>query len=105
MKEEELVAAEERLRAEFNRWAQAGRGDEMAEEHAAIAAGMLAQMTFRPNDKILDLGCGAGWLSGILADKVPAGQVVGMDVSDEMVGRARRRYRSEERRVGKECRL
>ena len=92
MKEEELVAAEERLRAEFNRWAQAGRGDEMAEEHAAIAAGMLAQMTFRPNDKILDLGCGAGWLSGILADKVPAGQVVGMDVSDEMVGRARRRY-------------
>ncbi|MBI4466385.1 MAG: methyltransferase domain-containing protein [Acidobacteria bacterium] len=92
MKEQELEQAEARLREEFNRWAQAGRGEEMAEEHAAIAAGMLAQMTFAPNDKILDIGCGAGWLCGILADKVPQGQVVGMDVADEMVRRARHRY-------------
>lgn len=92
MTEKELLEAEERLRAEFNRWAEAGRGEEMAEEHAAIAAGMLAQMTFQPNDKVLDLGCGAGWLSGILADKVPEGQVVGMDVADEIVRRARQRY-------------
>lgn len=83
---------EEQVRREFNCWAEAGRGEEMGEEHAAIAAGMLAQMTFRPNDKILDLGCGAGWLCGILADKVPQGQVVGMDVADQMVRHARRRY-------------
>lgn len=92
MNEEELVQAEERLRQEFNRWAAAGRGEEMAEEHAAIAAGMLSRMTFAPDDKILDLGCGTGWLSAILADKVPQGQVVGMDVADEMVRRARQRY-------------
>ena len=92
MKEEELSQAQERLRQEFNRWAEAGRGEEMAEEHAAIAAGMLAQMEFAPNDKILDIGCGAGWLCGLLADKVPQGQVVGMDVADEMVRRARQRY-------------
>lgn len=92
MKEEELIQAEERLREEFNRWAEAGLGDEMAEEHAAIAAGMLAQMTFAPHDKVLDVGCGSGWLPGILADKVADGQVVGMDVADEMVRRARQRY-------------
>ncbi len=92
MKEEHLQQAEARVREEFNRWAAAGRGEEMGEEHAAISAGMLAQMQFRSNDKILDVGCGAGWLSGILADKVPQGQVVGMDVADEMVRRARQRY-------------
>lgn len=92
MKPEEVLQAEERLRAEFNQWAAAGRGEEMAEEHAAIAAGMLAGMSFAPNDKILDIGCGAGWLCGILADKVPQGQVVGMDVADEMVRRARKLY-------------
>ncbi|HXE75567.1 MAG TPA: class I SAM-dependent methyltransferase [Candidatus Xenobia bacterium] len=92
MKEEQLKQAETRVREEFNRWAAAGRGEEMQEEHAAIVAGMLAQMEFAPNDKILDVGCGSGWLAAILADKVPQGQVVGMDVADEMVRRARQRY-------------
>jgi ubiquinone/menaquinone biosynthesis C-methylase UbiE len=92
MKPEQLAEAEARVREEFNRWAEAGRGEEMGEEHAAIAAGMLAQMEFAPDDKILDVGCGAGWLAGILADKVPKGQVVGMDVADEMVRRARQRH-------------
>src|SRR3989304_2148446 len=92
MKEEELSQAQERLREEFNRWAAAGRGEEMAEEHPTIAAGMLAQMEFAPDDKILDIGCGAGWLCGLLASKVPRGQVVGMDVADEMIRRARKNY-------------
>ncbi|MBI2955829.1 MAG: methyltransferase domain-containing protein [Acidobacteria bacterium] len=92
MKHNDPIQAEERLREEFNRWASAGRGEEMAEEHAAIAAGLLAQMEFALDDKILDLGCGAGWLCGLLTDKVPQGQVVGIDVADEMVRRARERY-------------
>ena len=92
MKEEELLQAEARLREEFNRWAEAGRGEEMGEEHAAIAAGMLAEMRFAPTDKILDLGCGAGWLCGLLADKAPQGQGVGVDVADEMIRRARQRH-------------
>jgi ubiquinone/menaquinone biosynthesis C-methylase UbiE len=92
MREEELIDAQERLRREFNQWAEAGRGEEMAEEHAAITAGMLSQIEFAPNDKILELGCGAGWLCGVLADKAPRGQVVGIDVADEMVRRARKTY-------------
>jgi ubiquinone/menaquinone biosynthesis C-methylase UbiE len=91
VREEELRTAAERIRGEFNRWAEAGRAEEMAEEHAAIAAGMLAQMEFAPNDKILDIGCGSGWLCRLLADRVPQGQVVGMDVADEMIRQARKR--------------
>ena len=90
-------AQEELIRAEFNRWAEAGRGEDMAEEHAAIASGMLAEMRFAPDDKILEVGCGAGWLCGILAEKVPQGQVIGMDVADEMVRRARRRFADNQR--------
>jgi ubiquinone/menaquinone biosynthesis C-methylase UbiE len=92
MQEENLTQAAERLREEFNRWADAGRGEEMGGEHAAITAGMLAQMEFSPNDKILDIGCGSGWLCGLLADKVPEGQVVGMDVADEMIRLGRKKY-------------
>lgn len=84
--------SKERLREEFNRWAEAGRGEEMREEHLDIAQKMIAQMSFAPDDKILDVGCGAGWLAGLLVDKVPRGQFVGMDVADEMVGRARKAY-------------
>jgi len=97
MEETDLIQAEERLRAEFNRWAEAGRGEEMGEEHAAIAAGMVAGMQFAANDKILDLGCGSGWLCGLLADRVPQGQVVGMDVADEMIRRARKRFADDPR--------
>lgn len=86
------IAKEERLRREFNEWAQAGRAEEMREEHVHIAEKMLAQMSFAPDDKILDIGCGAGWLGGMLAERVPRGQVVGMDVADEMVQRARQAY-------------
>jgi len=92
LKEQEIIQAQEKLREEFNCWAEAGRGEEMREEHLPIAEKMLAQMTFAPNDKILDVGCGAGWLCGLLVDKVPQGQVVGVDVADAMVRRARKAY-------------
>ncbi|MFQ5816485.1 MAG: class I SAM-dependent methyltransferase [Terriglobia bacterium] len=83
---------EEQLRAEFNRWAEAGRGEEMREEHLHIAQKMLAQISFAPDDKILDIGCGIGWLCGLLVARVPRGQVVGIDVADEMIRRARTAY-------------
>jgi len=86
------MQAEDKLREEFNRWAEAGRGEEMREEHLHIVEKMLAQMSFASNDKILDVGCGAGWLCGLLVDKVPHGQVVGVDVADAMVRRARKAY-------------
>jgi len=83
--------AEERLRAEFNRWAEAGRGKEMEREHRRIAEQTLALMDFQRTDNILDVGCGAGWLSRMIAPRVPEGRVVGMDISDEMVRRARQK--------------
>lgn len=83
-------AAEEKLRAEFNRWAEAGRGEEMEREHRRITEQMLALVGLEPTHSVLDVGCGAGWLCRILSAMVPEGRVVGVDVSDEMVRRSRR---------------
>ena len=78
------------LREEFNRWAEAGRGEGMEQEHLPITLPVLEKMHLAPADNVLDVGCGAGWLSRRLAKLLPQGRVVGMDVSDEMIRRARR---------------
>jgi SAM-dependent methyltransferase len=76
------------LREEFNRWAEAGRGDEMEEHHLPIVEPMLALIEFRRQDKVLDVGCGTGWLMRRIASLLSAGLAAGMDVSNAMVRRA-----------------
>jgi len=78
------------IREEFNRWAEAGRGAEMEDHHRPITDPTLELMKLQPSDVVLDLGCGTGWLSRQIAARVPDGRVVGIDVSDEMIERAKR---------------
>jgi arsenite methyltransferase len=84
-------AANDRLREEFNRWADEGRGESMEESHLPITLPVLDRMALAPDDNVLDVGCGSGWLARLLAERVPEGRVVGVDLSDEMIRRARRR--------------
>ena len=81
--------ADQQLRDEFNRWAQAGRGEGMERDHLPIVEPMLEMMDLRLDETIIDVGCGTGWLCRLLAQWAPQGQVVGIDVSDEMIRRAR----------------
>ena len=80
----------ESLREEFNRWAEAGRGDGMEQDHLPITVPVLEKMRLSATDNVLDVGCGSGWLSRRIGRLVPEGRVVGMDISDEMVRVARR---------------
>jgi ubiquinone/menaquinone biosynthesis C-methylase UbiE len=84
------VAQNENLREEFNRWAEAGKGESMESEHRPIVEPTLAMMKIGPRDEVLDVGCGGGWLVREIASRVPQGHVLGMDVSNEMIARARR---------------
>jgi len=77
------------LREEFNRWAEAGRGEGMEQDHLPITLPVLEKMRLVSTDNVLDVGCGSGWLSRRIAEKVQDGRVVGMDVSDQMVRVAR----------------
>jgi ubiquinone/menaquinone biosynthesis C-methylase UbiE len=80
--------ADQKLQQEFNEWAAAGRGDAMEDHHSDIADQTLALMDLQPTDRVLDLGCGTGWASRRLARVATAGEVVGIDVADEMLRRA-----------------
>jgi len=80
----------ESLRQEFNRWAEAGRGEGMEQDHLPIVLPVLDRMRLASEDNVLDLGCGAGWLARLISEQVPEGRVVGVDLADEMVRRARR---------------
>jgi SAM-dependent methyltransferase len=78
------------LREEFNRWAEAGRGDSMEQDHLPITLPVLSKMRLAASDNVLDVGCGSGWLSRRIGKTVSEGRLVGMDISDEMIRIARR---------------
>ncbi|MFC1889257.1 class I SAM-dependent methyltransferase [Thermodesulfobacteriota bacterium] len=44
----------------------------------------------RPGTRLLDVGCGAGVMTGIVAVRQPNIELVGIDLSDRMIERARR---------------
>jgi ubiquinone/menaquinone biosynthesis C-methylase UbiE len=81
-------SADHKLQLEFNQWAAAGRGDEMEDHHSDITDQTLALMDIQPEDRILDLGCGTGWASRRMARLATRGEIVGLDVADEMLRRA-----------------
>lgn len=75
----------EELKQEFNQWAEDGRGDEMERHHLPIFEPVLPIMDVKPGDRVLDLGCGSGWATRLVAKRFHPKKMVGIDISDEMV--------------------
>lgn len=48
----------------------------------------LDRFSFYPNDKILDVGCGDGKITALIARRVPQGIIIGMDISEKMINQA-----------------
>jgi ubiquinone/menaquinone biosynthesis C-methylase UbiE len=89
----QTASAEQRLREEFDRWARDGRGQSLESEHLSITEKALGFMDLRPGLRVLDLSCGSGWATCLLARRVAGtrdnGHVVGVDISKEMLNLAR----------------
>ncbi len=54
---------------------------------------VLGSLHLSGNETVLDAGCGSGKLTGLLAQNLPSGRVVGLDLSRNMVQLAHRNLR------------
>lgn len=84
---------EERLRLEFNEWARAGRGESMERGHGPVGEQAIERLRVPKDARVLDLGCGSGWATRLLAKRASEGSVIGVDISDEMIELARKTSR------------
>jgi ubiquinone/menaquinone biosynthesis C-methylase UbiE len=85
----EFTRDQEKLRQEFNAWQARGRGESMARHHRPLTERALERMEIRTGDRVLDLGCGSGWATRLIAQRVgPRGIAVGVDISDAMIREA-----------------
>src|SRR5438270_13982365 len=77
--------AEKKLQTEFNEWAEAGRGDEMERHHLPNFEPTLPLMDVKPTDRVLDIGCGSGCATRLVAKRFHPKNIIGIDISDEIV--------------------
>lgn len=70
-----------------------------AEDYAANSSAqydwgraLLERIPLQGHEHILDLGCGDGKLTALLAARVPQGAVTGIDSSPDMLALAQRRW-------------
>jgi SAM-dependent methyltransferase len=85
---------QDRIRREFNRWAESGLGSGLEKRHWETTRQLIDVMNIGEYDNVLDLGCGVGWATRVLAQKAARGIVLGIDVSDRMIVQARKSYRN-----------
>jgi SAM-dependent methyltransferase len=78
----------EHLTRTFDQWASDGLDAAMEAEHGDVVRQVLARLELKPGEQILDLGCGNGWGTRLLAKASPGATAIGVDIAPAMVGRA-----------------
>jgi tRNA (cmo5U34)-methyltransferase len=85
----------EHVRQAFNRFAQdydAQREHIIPEMRQFYGAAVWARETRAPNPAVLDIGAGTGLLSAFLLEKFPDARLTLMDISENMLDMARKRF-------------
>jgi trans-aconitate 2-methyltransferase len=63
--------------------------------HEAIVA-WLRRFGLRPDDSVLELGCGVGTVTQLLSEELPRGSILGIDLSPRSIATAQERLASRE---------
>jgi ubiquinone/menaquinone biosynthesis C-methylase UbiE len=79
----------ERIAGVFDAWAVNGRAESMERGHGDVVRQVVERMRFEPGQAVLDLGCGNGWATRLMAGRAPGIRGVGVDCAPAMVRRAR----------------
>lgn len=70
-----------------------------SEEQKAAAKKTLSTLSFSGDEEVLDIGCGDGFLTSLIAGQLPNGSVTGVDLSPSMITFAHDHYPDVEFRV------
>ena len=73
----------------FDDWVLSGKAQGMERRHKRLAELMLEHIEISSSGRVLDIGCGDGWLLRLLSGRLTEGALVGIDLSMEMVRIAR----------------
>ncbi|PBC58666.1 trans-aconitate 2-methyltransferase [Rhodococcus sp. ACPA1] len=57
----------------------------------AVAEKSIAELALTGNERVLDVGCGDGFVTLRIAERLPGGSVVGVDASPRMIAKAQSR--------------
>ncbi len=75
----------------FDAWAREGAGARMEEAHEFAGKKVLDRISIGYDESFIDLGCGNGWATRYVAQKVPEiGLCVGVDLSAALIAEARK---------------
>ena len=69
-------------------WDGAGYGH-ISDLQRTMASNSIAAITVRGDERVLDIGCGDGYVTRLIADRLPNGSVLGIDPSPRMIAAAR----------------
>lgn len=83
------MSNEESTKDVFEKWAKGSAGSSMEWVHPLFHKWWLKKLDLPEAGKVLDVGCGTGWASRIVARMVPKGEVVGIDFAEGMVQKAK----------------
>ncbi len=72
----------------FDKWADEGRDKGLEDNHGDVVCQVIEKMQLAPGEKVLDLGCGNGWATRLIAQANAGVQAVGVDSSPKMIARA-----------------
>ena len=81
--------AKQRIRQRFSR--AAGTYDAHAEVQKDLAARLFRELPEEGIDCILEIGCGTGRFTALLAERYPEGRIIALDFAEGMVHLARKR--------------
>lgn len=75
---------------EFNQWHDRGRADSMENEHIIAVEAALKEMNISGDMKTLDIGCGNGYTTRLIAKLISEkGKATGIDISENMIKTAK----------------
>src|SRR3982751_5199911 len=84
MPREWVLPTAERKRAAFDGPLPIGHGQTNSQPRTVEA--MLRLLEVKPGQKVLDVGCGSGWTTALLANLTgPTGRVLGVELEPELV--------------------